>query len=85
MHAAELLSYFSYMVTNVVNIQPVLFHQFCECEFLFCCYKPGFGCFPICERSCHVLQEKIILCFAYVYTPFNFKTKAKDGSIVILN
>ncbi len=31
------------------------------------------------------LQEKIIVCFAYIYTPFTFKTKTKDGFIVILN
>ncbi len=34
---------------------------------------------------CHVLQEKIIVCFAYIYTPFNFlRLKQKMDLLLFL-
>ncbi len=49
------------MVTKVFNIQPVLF--FCELNFV-----TGIPFFA--QSWCHALQEKIMVCFAYIYTPF---------------
>ncbi len=54
---------FKFMVTNVVNIQPVLFHH-------------GLATF---------LQEKIIVCFAYIYSLFKTKTNVlKMDSLLFL-
>ncbi len=37
------------------------------------------------SRSCHVLQEKIIVCFAYIYTPFPFsRLKQKMDLLLFL-
>ncbi len=64
---------YSYMVTKVFNIQPVLFHQY-YLWFKFCDRNSSFRVLSLSNsRSwCHALQEKIIVCFAYIYTPFTF-------------
>ncbi len=64
---------YSYMVTKVFNIQPFFISIICDLNFVN--RNSSFRVLSLSSsRSwCHVLQEKIIVCFAYIYTPFTFK------------
>ncbi len=75
MHADEtFIIVYSYMVTKVFNIQPFFISIVCDLNFVN--RNSSFRALSLSlsnSRSwCHVLQEKIIVCFAYIYTPFTF-------------
>ncbi len=74
MHADELMIVYSYMVTKVFNIQPFFFISIiCDLYFVTGITLFSFVLSLSNSRSwCHALQEKIIVCFAYIYTPFTF-------------
>ncbi len=72
------------MVTKVFNIQPFFISIICDLNFV---NRNSFfrALSPSNSRSwCHVLQEKIIVYFAYLYT-FNFlRLKQKMDSLLFL-
>ncbi len=73
------------MVTKVFNIQPVLFHQY-YLWFKFCDRNSSFRVLSLSNsRSwCHILQEKIIVCFAYLYTFHFLRLKQKMDSLLLI-
>ncbi len=73
-----------YIVTKVFNIKPVLFHQY----YLWFKLWTGIPFFAFTFKfailvSRFTRKDNCLFCF-YLYT-FHFKTKTKDGFIVILN
>ncbi len=70
---------------KVFNIQPVLFHQYYLC-FKFCDRNSSFRVLSLSNsRSwCHASQEKIIVCFAYIYTFHFLRLKQKMDSLLFL-
>ncbi len=66
------------MVTKVFNIQPFFFISI-NCDLNFVTGIPLFV-----SSRCHVLQEKIIVCFAYLYTFHFLRLKQKMDSLLFL-
>ncbi len=78
MHADELLSYFIVICNESSFSSLVLFVIWILWRGipLLLYYKPDFRCFTFAFEFAifsHVLQENLIVCFAYIYSPLNFK------------
>ncbi len=64
------------------NIQPVLFHLYLW--FKFCDRNSSFRVLSLSRSWCQALQEKIIVCFAYLYTFHFLRLKQKMDSLLFL-
>ncbi len=56
------------MVKKVFNINPF----FISIIVIYILWQEFLFLLSLKRSWCHALQEKIIVCFAYVYTPFTF-------------